>query len=59
MVSDENFIYFNAKLLLYLSIKPIKTNFYLNEGKLLVSYDYTGKISENFIYGVFNTAIIY
>ena len=57
-ISDNYFIYFNAKLLFYIGLKPLKTNLYLNEEKLLVTNQYVGKINNNFIYGIFNTAII-
>jgi hypothetical protein len=57
-VMDENFIYFDAKLLFYIGLKPIKTNLYFKGEKLLASYEYLGNITDNYIYGVFNTAII-
>jgi hypothetical protein len=57
-VSDDNVIYFNAKLLIYIGLNPFKTSLYSNEEQLLISYDYIGNITDNLVYGVFNTAII-
>jgi len=56
--SGEDFLTVHAKLLMYMRLKPINTKFLLSEEKILLSNDYLGKISDKFIFGLFNTVIV-
>jgi len=58
MSSNEEYITFDAKLLIYIGLNPINTRFYSSEETILISNDYTGKITEQYLLGIFNTVII-
>ncbi len=51
-------ISFNAKLLIYICLKPLYGKFYLSGEEIIISREYTGKISEQYIIGIFDAIVI-
>jgi len=58
MSSNEESTTFNAKLLFCVRLMPFESKFYSSEKKIIISNQYTGRISERFIIGIFNAVIV-
>ncbi len=56
--SNEEYNIFDVKFLLYMGLNPIITRFYSSEETILISNDYTGKITEQYVLGIFNSVVV-
>jgi hypothetical protein len=54
MSSNAEFTTFHTKLLLYINFNPYESKLYSSEVEILISNEYSGRISEKFIIGIFN-----
>jgi len=58
MSSNEDCTTFKVKLLILIGLNPINTKFYSSEETILISNDYIGKITEKYIFGIFNSVVV-
>jgi hypothetical protein len=58
MSSNGEFTTFHTKLLLYIGLNPFESKFYSSGEEILISNEYSGRISEKFIIGIFNAIIV-
>jgi hypothetical protein len=56
--SYEEYNIFEGKFLICIGLNPIITRFYSSEETILISNDYIGKITEQYVLGIFNSVVV-